>query len=74
MIGHLFDIPKQLVANVVFDQSVFVKEAIKTLLHEGLIGLLLTSAMILIFSGELSRDHGGISIDPAVRAGDVRGV
>ncbi|HVM93520.1 MAG TPA: efflux RND transporter permease subunit [Terriglobales bacterium] len=51
MIGHLFDIPKQLEANVVFDQSVFVKEAIKTLLHEGLIGLLLTSVMILVFLG-----------------------
>src|SRR5215467_9432547 len=51
MIGHLFDIPKQLKATVVFDQSAFVKEAIKTLLHEGLIGLLLTSLMILIFLG-----------------------
>jgi multidrug efflux pump subunit AcrB len=53
MIGHLFDIPKQLVATVAFDQSAFVKEAIKTLLHEGLIGLLLTSLMILIFLGSL---------------------
>ena len=35
MITHLFDIPKQLKATVVFDQSAFVKEAIKTLLHEG---------------------------------------
>src|SRR5579864_1814091 len=52
-IGHLFDIPKQLKATVVFDQSAFVKEAIKTLLHEGLIGLLLTSLMILIFLGSL---------------------
>jgi HAE1 family hydrophobic/amphiphilic exporter-1 len=51
MIGQLFDIPKQLKATVVFDQSAFVKEAIKTLLHEGLIGLLLTSLMILIFLG-----------------------
>jgi HAE1 family hydrophobic/amphiphilic exporter-1 len=51
MIGHLYDIPKQLKATVVFDQSAFVKEAIKTLLHEGLIGLLLTSLMILIFLG-----------------------
>ena len=50
-IGRLYDIPKQLVANVVFDQSAFVKEAIKTLLHEGLIGLVLTSLMILIFLG-----------------------
>jgi len=51
MIGHLFDIPKQLKATVVFDQSAFVKEAIKTLLHEGLIGLILTSLMILVFLG-----------------------
>jgi len=51
MIRHLFDIPQQLVASVVFDQSVFVKEAIRTLLHEGLIGLLLTSLMILVFLG-----------------------
>src|SRR5271167_4616636 len=53
MIGHLYDIPKQLMATVVFDQSAFVKEAIKTLLHEGLIGLILTSLMILIFLGSL---------------------
>ncbi len=52
-IQHLYDIPKQLKATVVFDQSAFVKEAIKTLLHEGLIGLLLTSLMILIFLGSL---------------------
>jgi HAE1 family hydrophobic/amphiphilic exporter-1 len=52
-IGHLFDIPKQLMAAVVFDQSAFVKEAIKTLLHEGLIGLILTSLMILIFLGSV---------------------
>ena len=51
LIGHLFDIPKQMTASLVFDQSVFVKEAIKTLLHEGLLGLLLTSLMILLFLG-----------------------
>ena len=53
LIGHLFDIPKQLKAAVVFDQSVFVKEAIKTVLHEGIIGLVLTSLMILIFLGSM---------------------
>ena len=53
MIGRLIGIPKNLVASVVFDQSAFVKEAIKTLLHEGLIGLLLTSLMILIFLASL---------------------
>ncbi len=53
MIGKLFDIPKQLEAAVVFDQSVFVKEAIRTLMGEGMIGLALTSLMILIFLGSL---------------------
>ncbi|HTS77985.1 MAG TPA: efflux RND transporter permease subunit [Bryobacteraceae bacterium] len=49
MLKKLFGVPKSLQANVVFDQSAFVKEAIRTLLHEGLMGLLLTSLMILIF-------------------------
>jgi len=53
MLGKLFDIPQQLKSAVVFDQSAFVKEAINTLLHEGLIGLVLTSLMILIFLGSL---------------------
>ena len=42
-ITTLFDVPKQLTTRVVFDQSQFVKTAIETLLHEGGIGLLLTS-------------------------------
>jgi hydrophobic/amphiphilic exporter-1 (mainly G- bacteria), HAE1 family len=53
LIPHLTEIPKQLVASVVFDQSVYVKEALETVLHEGLIGLILTSLMILIFLGSL---------------------
>ena len=51
LLGKLYDIPKQLVRTVVFDQSVYVKEALETVLHEGLIGLILTSLMILIFLG-----------------------
>jgi len=51
MLPKLFDLPKQLITNVVFDQSVFVKEAIQTLIHEGALGLVLTSFMILIFLG-----------------------
>jgi hydrophobic/amphiphilic exporter-1 (mainly G- bacteria), HAE1 family len=51
--GHLRDIPKQLVTNVVFDQSVYVKSALETVLHEGAMGLVLTSIMILIFLGSL---------------------
>ena len=53
MLGHLYDIPKQMKAELLFDQSVFVKEAINTVLHEGLIGLALTSIMILLFLGNL---------------------
>src|SRR5512135_815622 len=40
---HLFDIPSTLTSTVVFDQSQFVKTAIRTLLEEGGLGLLLTS-------------------------------
>ena len=50
-IKHLRDIPAKLQASVVFDQSVFVKQAISTVLHEAGIGLLLTGLMILIFLG-----------------------
>jgi len=50
---RLFDIPKQLTTSIVFDQSVFVKEALNTVVHEGVIGLALTSLMILIFLGSM---------------------
>jgi HAE1 family hydrophobic/amphiphilic exporter-1 len=53
LVAHLFDMPRQLKADIAFDQSVFVKEAIQTVLHEGIIGLLLTSVMILIFLGSM---------------------
>jgi multidrug efflux pump subunit AcrB len=48
---HLTDIPEVLKTAVVFDQSVFVKIAIKNLLKEGGIGLALTAVMILLFLG-----------------------
>jgi hydrophobic/amphiphilic exporter-1 (mainly G- bacteria), HAE1 family len=51
LIKHLYDIPKQMVTSIVFDQSRYVKEAIETVLHEGFLGLILTSLMILIFLG-----------------------
>ena len=53
VISDLVDVPKSLVTNVVFDQSVFVKTAIETLLHEGAIGLVLTGLMIILFLGNL---------------------
>ena len=52
-VAHLLDVPKQLVANVVFDQSKFVRSAIENLIHEGVIGLVLTGVMILVFLGSL---------------------
>jgi hydrophobic/amphiphilic exporter-1 (mainly G- bacteria), HAE1 family len=52
-VSELTDVPRQLVAKVVFDQSVFVKKAIENLLHEGGIGLVLTGLMILLFLGSV---------------------
>jgi multidrug efflux pump subunit AcrB len=48
---RLVDIPASLKTAVVFDQSVFVKGAIKNLLKEATIGMVLTGIMILIFLG-----------------------
>ncbi len=53
LLSNLYDVPKQLTASILFDQSTFVKEAIQTVLHEGLIGLILTSIMILLFLGNV---------------------
>src|ERR1700758_1257043 len=50
-IKSLRDIPSQLKTHVVFDQSLFVKQAISTVLREGSIGLCLTAVMILVFLG-----------------------
>jgi multidrug efflux pump subunit AcrB len=50
-IKSLVDIPDSLRTAVVFDQSVFVKVAIKNLVKEASIGLVLTGIMILIFLG-----------------------
>ncbi len=51
MVSDLVDVPEQLIPKVVFDQSVFVKNAIENLIHEGAVGLVLTGLMILIFLG-----------------------
>ncbi|MGC9292780.1 MAG: efflux RND transporter permease subunit [Acidobacteriaceae bacterium] len=52
-VKHLLDVPPQLKAAVVFDQSEFVKLAIANVIHEGGIGLLLTGLMILLFLGDM---------------------
>ena len=53
VIDNLLGVPKQLITQVVFDQSVFVRTAIETLVHEGAIGLVLTGLMILVFLGSM---------------------
>ncbi|MHB8391999.1 MAG: efflux RND transporter permease subunit, partial [Acidobacteriaceae bacterium] len=52
-VKHLLDVPPQLKARVVFDQSIFVKMAVDNVIREGGIGLLLTAIMILLFLGNL---------------------
>ncbi len=58
-VENLRDTPKTLIANVVFDQSQYVKLAIANVLREGSIGLFLTAVMILVFLGSL---RGTISV------------
>src|ERR1700753_2660665 len=48
-VKKLVDIPTSLKTDVVFDQSIFVKLAVKNLVKEASIGLFLTGVMILIF-------------------------
>ena len=50
-VKRLVDIPESLKTAVVFDQSIFVKLAIKNLVKEASIGLVLTGLMILVFLG-----------------------
>ncbi len=50
-IKHLVDIPRELKTAVVFDQSIFVKLAIKNVIKEAGIGLVLDGIMILVFLG-----------------------
>ncbi len=54
LLGHLYRYSEaDEKRDLLFDQSVFVKEAIRTVLEESLIGLALTSLMILLFLGNL---------------------
>lgn len=52
-IKNLVDVPASLRTSVVFDQSVFVKSALRNLGNEGGIGLVLTALMILLFLGSV---------------------
>src|ERR1700733_13623268 len=64
---HLFDLPQQLVTSIAFDQSVFVRNALSTVLHEGVIGLALTSIMILVFLGSM-RATGAVLLSIPISA------
>jgi multidrug efflux pump subunit AcrB len=46
-------LPEDTKVNFVMDQSVYVKEAIVSLVHEGIIGAVMVSIMILIFLGNI---------------------
>ena len=59
-VAQLLDVPKQLVTKVVFDQSVFVRNAIENLIHEG-----------ADRAGADRRDDSGL---PRQHAGDAGGV
>ncbi|MBS1799515.1 MAG: efflux RND transporter permease subunit [Acidobacteria bacterium] len=52
-VSELLDIPSVLKTDVVFDQSAFVKIAVKNVINEGTIGLALTALMILLFLGNV---------------------
>ncbi len=52
-VANLLDIPSVLKTSVVFDQSTFVKIAVKNVINEGTIGLCLTALMILLFLGNI---------------------
>jgi hydrophobic/amphiphilic exporter-1 (mainly G- bacteria), HAE1 family len=67
LVKKLFDLPEQLKTDIVFDQSVFVKQALSTVLHEGVIGLALTSIMILLFLGSM-RATGAVLLSIPISA------
>ncbi|MEW6248484.1 MAG: efflux RND transporter permease subunit [Nitrospirota bacterium] len=49
----LLGLPKDLVVKLIFDQSLYIRQAIQTLEHEGLLGGGLACLMVLIFLGSL---------------------
>ena len=58
-VGKLLDVPKNMIATVVFDQSQYVKTSISNVIREIAIGLLLTAIMVLIFLGSI---RGTVSV------------
>lgn len=57
-VRSLLDVPDNLEARVVFDQSQFIKKAIHTLVEEGIVGLSLIIIAILVFLGSFRATIG----------------
>jgi len=53
ILPKLINIPKDLTVKILFDQSLYIRQAIKTLEHEGLLGGGLACLMVLLFLGSL---------------------
>lgn len=48
-----YGLPKSLHLSVIFDQSVYIKDSVASLEREGIIGIILTAIMILVFLGNV---------------------
>ena len=48
-----YGLPKSLHLSVIFDQSVYIKDSVASLEREGIVGIILTAAMILVFLGNV---------------------
>ncbi|HET6674517.1 MAG TPA: efflux RND transporter permease subunit, partial [Nitrospiraceae bacterium] len=53
VLPHLVGIPADLTVKLLFDQSLYIRQAIQTLEHEGLLGGGLACLMVLLFLGSL---------------------
>ena len=53
ILPKLINVPKDLTIKLLFDQSLYIRQAIKTLEHEGLLGGGLACLMVLLFLGSL---------------------
>ncbi len=53
VLPKLIGIPKDLIVKLLFDQSLYIRQAIQTLEHEGLLGGGLACLMVLLFLGSL---------------------
>ena len=53
VLPKLVGIPKDIVVKLLFDQSLYIRQSIKTLEHEGLLGGGLACLMVLLFLGSL---------------------